>query len=61
MTLKLTNRLCVPILLSIVFGILLSTGPSASQTAQPPSSGLPSETPAEFTLVTSSSISPAAM
>ncbi len=51
---KLTNRLCVPILLSIVFGVLLSAGPSASQTAQPPSSDLPSETPAKFTPVTSS-------
>ncbi len=54
MTVKLTNRLCVPILLSIVFGVLLSAGPSASQTAQPPSSDLPSETPAKFTPVTSS-------
>ena len=51
---KLTNRLCVPILLSIVFGVLLSAGPSVSQTSQSPSSGLPSEMPAEFTPVTSS-------
>jgi uncharacterized protein len=53
---KLANRVCTLILLMLVLGTLFSAEPSAAQTSQssPPSSALPSETPAEFTPVTSS-------
>ena len=53
---KLVARFCTLILLSPLMGVLVPAGPSAARDSQAPSqsTALPSETPANFTPVTSS-------